>query len=161
MLGHAGAAENIQAIASVDRNYDSTVIFFQEKEGMNFISEQELKLLISDDDTKKALERIIDFSKDLSGFKGRALKHGYMHGFGLLLDGQPAEERPFDFAVNKNSIKCYIRKPGLRRIGVVGRNRVKTEFPEADMLNGELRVDLTSVGEADRLLKCLFPQKED
>lgn len=126
---------------------------------MIFLSNQELKLKVSDEGTQKALEYIIDFSKDLSGFKGRALKHGYMHAFGFLVDGQPIEERPFDFAVNKNSIKCYIRKAGLRRIGIAGRNRVKAEFPEADMLNDEFRVDLTSADEADRLLKCLFPRE--
>ena len=126
---------------------------------MIFLSDQELKLRISDEETKKALERIIDFSRSLSGFKGRALKHGYMHAFGFLLDGQSTEERPFDFAVNKNSIKCYIRKAGLRGIGMAGRNRVKAEFPEADMLNDELRIDLTSADEADRLLKCLFSRE--
>ena len=127
---------------------------------MIFLSNQELKLKVSDEGTKKALEYIIDFSMDLSGFKGRALKHGYMHAFGFLVDGQPVEERPFDFAVNKSSMKCYIRKAGLRRIGIAGRNRVKAEFAEAEMLNGELRVDLTSVDDADRLLKALFPRKD-
>ena len=126
---------------------------------MKYMSEQELKLLIpaSEVEVKAALDYIINFANDLPGFKGRGVDGGYMKAYGYLVDGQDPTQRPFDFAVNKGSIKCYIRSNGIKRLRAEGRVRITSAFPDATFKNGELRIDLFDAGEAERLLECLFP----
>ncbi|MBK1672994.1 hypothetical protein CKO35_06675 [Ectothiorhodospira shaposhnikovii] len=123
---------------------------------MKFVSDSVLEEYIREDAVVDALHKIQNYIRDLPTFHGRSFERGYMKAYGVFSVGGAEGERPFDFAVNRAFIKCYIRKPGLAMLGPVGKQRVLSSFPAADILNGELRVNIKTTTEADELLRCLF-----
>lgn len=125
---------------------------------MKFVSDAVLEGYISEDSVLEALRRVRKYVQGLPDFEGKSFERGYMKGYGLFPAGKPANQRPYDFAVNKGSLKCYVRKPGLTALGPVRQQLVLRSFPAAEMLNGELRVNLYTPAEVDELLRCLFEQ---
>ncbi|MCG5499716.1 hypothetical protein [Ectothiorhodospira lacustris] len=126
---------------------------------MNIIPDSVLEGYIREDAVLVALRVIREYIDKLPDYQGRSFKRGYMKAYGVLPVGSAEAKRPYDFAVNLYSIKCYIRKPGLALLGPVGKQRVLSAFPEADILNGELRVVIKTADDAEDLLRCLFERK--
>ena len=123
---------------------------------MKYVSDAALEGYVKEGTVREALRRVRQYVEGLPRLQGRSFERGYMKAYGLFAVGKPPGQRPFDFAVNKSSLKCYIRKPGLVALGPVRQQRVLSSFPAAAVLNGELRVDITDSAEAEVLLACLF-----
>ena len=122
---------------------------------MHYISDQELDAVIMSAEVRSALHFIRENVRDLPGFRARSFTRGYMKAYGLVPEGKGVEERPYDFAVNKHSLKCYIRPPGLRSLGIARKKKLLERFPEADMKAGELRITIKTVEDAKGVIDCL------
>ena len=122
---------------------------------MHYISDQELDEVIMSAEVRSALHFIRENVRDLPGFRARSFTRGYMKAYGLVPEGKGVEERPYDFAVNKQSLKCYIRPPGLRSLGIARKKKLLERFPEADMKAGELRITIKTVEDAKGVIDCL------
>jgi hypothetical protein len=122
---------------------------------MHYISDQELDEVILSADVRTAMHFIRENVRALPGFRARSFTRGYMKAYGLFLEGKGVEDRPYDFAVNKHSLKCYIRPPGLRSLGLTRKKKLLERFPEADIKNGELRITIKTVEDAKGIIDCL------
>ena len=123
---------------------------------MKFFSDTALENDIRETSVRDALRSVRRYVQGLEKLYGRSFERGYIKAYGIFALGKSRGDRPYDFTVNKDSLKCYVRKPGREAIGLVKEKRLLSFFPASEVRNGELRVDIKSPEEAEALLRHLF-----
>lgn len=101
---------------------------------------------------QEAFRYLVEYAKSLQGLECFPKRQGYMRGFRYL----KGSAWVYGFAVNKNSLVFYFRKPSFSS-GLLPEAELRRAFPDNEVRpDGEIKVKLWNVSEARKLMKLVF-----
>lgn len=120
------------------------------EQGLHLLVEHHSK--IESEEVADAFFYLVGHGLSLPGWRCTAVQKGFIPGFLYYLDRQ----NPYSFIINENSLLFYLRKPGMKILGIRVDEISKSFSDVTANKRSEVKVRINNIVEAKRLVKLLF-----